>query len=111
MATVYRKGNQHHRETDSVQSFLDDRIERRPGEKMERTKLYEMYKDYCCENEWGALSARGFYKNLRGKGFRDYMTHGCRNFKDICPQGADTEQKGADNSEFIPVKDNEKVPF
>lgn len=96
--------HEYHRETDSVQSFLDDRIERRPGEKMERTRLYEMYKDYCCENEWGALSARGFYKNLRGKGFRESIYHGYRHFKDICT-------RGAYNSNFREIDNNEKVPF
>ena len=98
--------HEYYRESDSVQSFLDDCIERVPGEKMERTKLYELYKNYCEENEWNGLSARGFYKNLRGKGFRDYKSHGKggRFFKDMC-------RRAAGISEFETVNDDEKVPF
>lgn len=88
--------HEYHRESDNVQAFLDDCIQSRKGEKIERTALYRMYENYCNENEWMPLGSRGFYRNLRGKGLRDYMSCGSRYFKDICSRNALSEQKGAD---------------
>lgn len=88
--------HEYHRESDNVQAFLDDRIERKPGERIERTELYKLYESYCIFNQWTPLSSRSFYKNLRGKGFRDYMSCGSRYFSDMCSKSALTVQERAD---------------
>lgn len=80
--------HEYHRESDNVQAFLDDWIERKPGERIERTGLFKLYKNYCDFNQWTPLSSRSFYKNLRGKGYRDYMSCGSRYFEDICSKSA-----------------------
>ena len=80
--------HEYHRESDNVQAFLDDWIERKPGERIERTELYKLYGNYCYCNQWTPLSSRSFYKNLRGQGYRDYMSCGSRYFKDICSKSA-----------------------
>ena len=91
-----------HRESDSVQAFLDDCVDRVPGEKMKRDLLHKQYEAYCWNNDWGPLNSRGFYKNLRGKGYRDYTTaDGSRCFKDMCCKTADFQQATAeDNAVF-----------
>lgn len=81
-----------HRESDNVQAFLDDHIESVPGEKIPRAELYRLYKEYCFFNNWSPLSDRSFYKNLRGKGFKDYTSCGNRFFLDICSISALREQ-------------------
>ncbi len=58
---------EYHRESDNVQAFLDDQIERKQGEKIERGELYRMYERYCFLNNWTALGNRSFYKNLKGE--------------------------------------------
>lgn len=88
--------HEYHRESDNVQAFLDDRIEKKPGERIERTELYRLYESYCIFNRWTPLSSKGFYRNLRGKGYRDYMSHGSRCFADMCYRSAPSEQEGAD---------------
>ena len=88
--------HEYHRESDNVQAFLDDRIERKPGERIERTELYKLYESYCIFNQWTPLSSRSFYKNLRGKGYRDYPSNKRRYFKDMCTQSALTVQERAD---------------
>ena len=88
--------HEYHRESDNVQAFLDDRIEWKPGERIERTELFKLYENYCYFNQWTPLSSRSFYKNLRGKGYRDYMSSGSRYFGDMCSQRAHTEQERAD---------------
>ena len=86
-----------HCESDSVQSFLDDCTERKQGERIERTKLYQLYEAYCYGHDWPSLNNRGFYKNLRGKGIRDYKSGNERYFPDICPKNA---LHRADNEEY-----------
>ncbi len=98
-----------HRESDSVQAFLDDCIERKAGERIERGTLYRQYDEYCRDNEWTALNNRSFYKNLRGKGYRDYCAadhH--RYFKDICGATADNLKTTAD---FRPATQEEMAVF
>lgn len=85
-----------HRESDSVQAFLDDCIEKRPGERIERGSLHKQYEAYCWDNEWSPINSRSFYKNLRGKGFRDYMSCGSRYFSDMCSKRADMCSDRAD---------------
>lgn len=87
--------HEYHRESDNVQSFLDDRIERKPGERIERTELYRLYESYCIFNRWTPLSSKSFYKNLRGKGYRDYMSSGSRYFGNMCSKSALKEQERA----------------
>lgn len=85
-----------HRESDSVQAFLDDCIERKQGERIERGLLHKQYEAYCWNNGWASLNQRGFYKNLRGKGIMECKSHGVRYFDDMCPKGADMCPGGAD---------------
>lgn len=89
------------RENDSVTAFLDDCIEMKPGEKIDRTVLYQMYMNYCLAHEWPYLNNRGFFKNLRGKGYRDYKGNHGRFFNDMCRKEED----------FCPVVPCENVPF
>ena len=76
--------HEYHRESDNVQAFLDDRTVIKSGVKIERGELYSLYRSYCVFNQWTPLNNRSFYKNLRGKGFRDYMSSGSRYFKGLC---------------------------
>lgn len=84
-----------HRESDSVQAFLDDCIERKVGERIERGRLYRKYDDYCRDNEWTSLSNRNFYRNLRGKGCTERKIRGIKYFIGMCPISA---PRGAENS-------------
>ncbi len=97
-----------HRESDSVQAFLDDCIERSPGEKIERGQLYKLYETYCWNNEWSALIGRSFYKNLRGKGFRDFKSGNWRYFPNMCPKRADEPSERAG---FEPATEEENAVF
>lgn len=98
-----------HRESDSVQAFLDDCIERKAGERIERGRLYRQYDEYCRDNEWTSLSNRGFFKNLRGKGYRDYQASDKRwYFKDMCGATADNLKTTTD---FRPATQEEMAVF
>lgn len=86
-----------HRESDNVQAFLDDCIEFKQGERIARKELYQLYENYCFENDWSSLSDRSFYKNLRGKGHKDYTADkGIRYFKNMCCVCAVAQQEETD---------------
>lgn len=91
--------HEYHRESDNVQAFLDDRIERKPGERIERTELFKLYESYCYFNQWTPLSNKNFYKNLRGKGIIEMMSNGVRYFLDMHLKRADRVQYRADREQ------------
>lgn len=98
-----------HRESDSVQAFLDDCVDRKPGERIERGLLHKQYEAYCWNNEWASLNSRSFYKNLRGKGYRDYKAADSnRYFRDMCRNTADMCCNTAD---FKPATSEESSIF
>lgn len=107
--------HEYHRESDNVQSFLDDKIRKAPGEKVERTVLYNTYRSYCLLNEWSYLSSRSFYSNMRGKGYRDCVSHGTRCFKDIsletAPKREETAPEGALSDGFRQATLEENAVF
>ena len=108
-ANSKRLVHEFHRESDSVQAFLDDCIQKKAGERIERGELYRKYDDYCRDNEWTALSNKSFYKNLRGKGHRDYCAADHRRyFKDMCGSTADNLESTAD---FRPATQEEMAVF
>lgn len=101
-----------HRESDSVQSFLDDCIERKPGNRIERGELHKQYETYCENNDWIALNSRSFYKNLRGKGYECYKSQGIRYFRDMCPKSAlDGAESALDGAGFRTATPEENAVF
>lgn len=51
--------------------------------RVERVKLYNVYVQHCDENGRQALTANGFYKNLRNKGYIELKSCGKRYFTGI----------------------------
>lgn len=101
-----------HRESDSVQSFLDDCIEKVKGERIERGKLHQQYEEYCEENDWTALNSRSFYKNLRGKGYVESKIMGVRYFCNMCPKSAPTgQERDAEGAGFTQATLEERAVF
>ena len=63
---------------------------------------------YCWNNEMTPLSSKGFYKNLRSKGYQDYKSKGGRYFKDMCSKVPRRAESGAD---FEPATPRENALF
>lgn len=104
--------HEYHRESDSVQSFLDDCMERKAGARTERRELYKLYETYCIFNEWSILSIRSFNKNLKGKGVAECKIRGGMYFRDICPK-SDTNMppRGQEETEFRQATLEENAVF
>lgn len=73
-----------YKSSDSVMAFLVDCTERREGAKIERKKLYDLYVAYTMEEEIPfPCSKKGFFANLRKKGYAEVKIDGIRYFKGI----------------------------
>jgi putative DNA primase/helicase len=58
------------KKSDSVQMFLEDEgYERSTSTHKEGKELYRLYKEYCIESNYRAVSNRNFYDRLRNAGF------------------------------------------
>jgi P4 family phage/plasmid primase-like protien len=73
-----------YKDSDTVMAYMEECLNKDGMAKVSRDKLYSAYERYCNQNERGALSRNGFYKNLRTKGFSEIMDpQGIRYFKGI----------------------------
>lgn len=87
--------HEYHRDADTVQAFLDDRVIIKPDAKVERGSLYNLYQKYCWLNQWTPLGNKSFFANLRGKGFTDKGSSGVRYFIGLCPIDGDNALSSA----------------
>lgn len=70
-------------DSDTVEAFLNDKCERRRGERIERGYLYQLYSDYCYESDRQSLTRNNFFRSLRIKGFAEIRSASGRYFSDI----------------------------
>jgi len=70
-------------EIDNVSQFIADMCERKQGESIKRTELYECYKNYCCDNGLTYQKQGDFYKRCQTLGFEEVKIRGVRQFKGI----------------------------
>ena len=91
-------------ESDSTRLFLQERVEESsPYEEIDRTELYNAYKDWCAFNRINPVSARRLYSSIWDI-FRvkTQKSHGRRLFKGIqltdetAPTGAQGAERGQD---------------
>jgi len=54
-------------QSDSMRHFLEDRVERHPGESLEKNDLIEAYADYCGERSWEPLPDVAARKELNNR--------------------------------------------
>lgn len=72
-----------YRDADTVKAFADECLEEKEGSRINRTDIYEKYKEYC--QEWGRreLSLRSFYKRFDEMGYRSGRNSDFRFYRDI----------------------------
>ena len=59
-------------DSDTVQAFLNERIERVPDDVKNRIKKLDLYRDYekyCRDMERQSLTKQNFYRSMKAKGF------------------------------------------
>ena len=58
-----------HRAADTIKAFLDAKIEKSPGKKIYRAKMYEAYNEYCEAEERSAHKKTSFFQLMDDKGY------------------------------------------
>lgn len=85
-----------YRAADTVKAFMDECTEHKPGERMEKTLLYDSYEEYCKSWKRKELSQRAFYAGLEEKGYRFKKSGGKRYILDVAfkDEGFDEDGEG-----------------
>ena len=90
-----------YRSADSVKAFLDEAVENMVGKKINRSKMYSEYYDYCKENDRQAHGKASFFRMMQDKGYMlKHLSDGYF-YMDVA-----FKEPG-----FLPVDPEEKVPF
>lgn len=88
-------------DSDSVQGFIQDCMERDLDGSVKTTELMGMYKEYCQNAEREALSRTNFYRNLKSKGYGKKIVNGTEYFCGLKPK----------DGGFVKLDDSEELPF
>lgn len=70
-------------DSDSVEAWLYDDMQKESTSKLERTYLYERYERYCLQTDRAKLTRHNFYKSLKMKGYAERKIQGYRYFEGI----------------------------
>lgn len=106
--------NQMKFDSDTVEAWIQEKVYRVDGEKIERSRCYANYDGYCQDNDRQALSRTNFYKAMRSKGFGENRTAAGRFIMGISfnpPVTDKTEKLSQELSSFVTVTDQNEVPF
>ena len=71
------------RQEDSSDFFLRQRVEEVHGMRIVRAELYELYLEFCLDNNLDSVGKHEFYQNVRNHGIRQIKTNGYDAFADI----------------------------
>lgn len=94
--------NDLYRKADSIKAFLEDKVEKKAGNVIRRSAMYEAYCNYCEEKERQHHKKSRFFELMERKGFQTG-----RNAVD----GVIYENVSLKESEFEPLPPNLKTPF
>lgn len=92
-----------YRNSDSVKAFLDDTIVKRKGSRINRSRMYREYEDYCKENDRQAHGKTAFFRLMQDKGYYLKKTAEGIFYLDV--------DFASSNTEFVPVSPGDEIPF
>lgn len=78
--------DEYKRTNDSVRLFCDERLFISTSEQIEKTLLFNTYRNFCADENLRPVSARKFYTRVKElhSGISEVMVHGIRFFRGIC---------------------------
>ena len=68
---------------DSVFAFLDEMICRKEGSRIDRSRMYQLYEDYCRDNDRTAVKKTNFFADMERKGYFTSKYQGVFKYKDV----------------------------
>lgn len=102
---------------DSVFAFLNEIICRKEGSRIDRSRMYQLYEDYCRDNDRTAVKKTNFFADMQRKGYFTSKYQGVIKYKNVALQDevetGKTEQIGRQIKleGFEPVRKGELIPF
>jgi len=75
--------NDYINEIDNVSQFISDKCDKKIDNIINRSELYDHYKDYCCDNGFTYQRNSDFYKRLDILGLEQVIVKGVRKIKGI----------------------------
>ena len=102
-------------EADSVYAFLNETICVAEGRRIDRSRMYQLYEDYCRDNDRTALRKTNFFADMQRKGFLTSKYQGVIKYKDVVlrseAEAPDRVCQQLQLEGFTPVDENERIPF
>ena len=102
---------------DSVFAFLDEMICRREGSRIDRSRMYQLYEDYCRDNDRTAVKKTNFFADMERKGYFTSKYQGVFKYKDVVLKSeveADEPEQTSRQMNldgFQPVRKGAVIPF
>ena len=83
--------------SDSVKAFIEDMLEAKKNSRIQNTKMYEHYCEYCADNGRQPLGKQRFFGTMRAKGYYGSKSNGIWYFSGISLK--ETEFEPADDED------------
>ena len=83
--------------SDSVKAFIEDMLEAKKNSRIQNTKMYEHYCEYCADNGRQPLGKKRFFGTMRAKGYYGSKSNGIWYFSGISLK--ETEFEPADDED------------
>ena len=103
--------------SDSVFAFLDEMICRKEGRRIDRSRMYQLYEDYCRDNDRTAVKKTNFFADMERKGYFTSKYQGVFKYKDVVLKSeveADEPKQISRQMKldgFEPVRKGAVIPF
>ncbi|SDK45100.1 phage/plasmid primase, P4 family, C-terminal domain-containing protein [Sarcina sp. DSM 11001] len=102
---------------DSVFAFLNEMICRKEGSRIDRSRMYQLYEDYCRDNDRTAVKKTNFFADMERKGYFTSKYQGVFKYKDVVLKSeveADEPKQISRQMKldgFEPVRKGAVIPF
>ena len=70
-------------DSDTVQAFLTEKVEKIPDGRIKKADLYREYENFCQDMERQSLTKQNFYRSMKTKGFGEIKTNGTEFFRGL----------------------------
>lgn len=70
-------------DSDTVQAFLTEKVEKIPDGRIKKADLYREYESFCQDMERQSLTKQNFYRSMKTKGFGEIKTNGTEFFRGL----------------------------
>ena len=103
--------------SDSVFAFLNEMICRKEGRRIDRSRMYQLYEDYCRDNDRTAVKKTSFFADMQRRGYFASKYQGVFKYKDVVLKSeveADEPEQISQQMKldgFQPVRKGAVIPF